>query len=261
MKTNTHNEHDTAATQHTAEHSVVSTRRRLIGGAAGGVGVLMAVSAKTALGTTVCQSPSAMVSGNASPRPDGPQPCSGGRSPGFWRNPQHFNAWTSAGGYAAVPPTLKDVSSCPTGLGGIGPENITAQGTSIQEVFGSPGLSVLKNYSHTAKDRSSTYISASDWGVWAVLAFPKDVGINEGHLLWHLCAAYLNALAFDDYAMTPAQVVEAGQSLLTGGVWCPSGMSNAVCTTNAMTPSDFVSYISGMYDFNAELELNLCKSK
>ena len=44
------------------------SRRRLFRGAAGGVGVVLAVQAKTALGTGTCQSPSARMSGNTSPR-------------------------------------------------------------------------------------------------------------------------------------------------------------------------------------------------
>ncbi|TVT75612.1 MAG: hypothetical protein FHP92_11710 [Denitromonas halophila] len=207
-------------------------RRRILGAAAGGVGVLLSVQAKTALGTGVCKSPSAMISGNTSPRPGGPQMCSGGRSPGFWRNPQHFSAWKSAN-----PAILKDVDACPTGLGKIGPENIADQGTLVRNIFPSAPV-------------------PSHWGLWGVLAFPKDAGINEGDLLWHLVAVYLNSLAFNDYAMTPQQVIDIGDTLLTGGVYCPSGMS---CGSNAMLPADFVAYVSQMYDINADVELQMCK--
>lgn len=253
MKMDTTNQQDKTAPEAAKQHPVQSSRRKLIGGAAGGVGVLMAVSAKTALGTTVCQSPSAMISGNTSPRPGDPEPCSGGRSPGFWRNPQHFSAWMPP----AIPATLMNVTSCPTGLGGIGPENIQDQGTLISAVFGSAGTSKLAPYSYKDANNQTHTISATQWGLWGVLAFPKDAGTNEGSLLWHLIAAYLNALAFEDYAMTPEQVIEAGIVLLNGGLWCPSGMND--CGANAMSASTFVAYISGMYNYNADLTLELCK--
>jgi hypothetical protein len=253
MKTDTTNPQDKTAHEAAEQGPVQSSRRRLIGGTAGGVGVLMAVSAKTALGTTVCQSPSAMISGNTSPNRDTPPPCSGGKSPGFWRNPQHFSAWAPP----AVPATLKNVTSCPTGLGGIGPENIENQGTLISTVFGSAGTSKLTSYSYQDANNVTQTISANDWGLWAVLAFPKDAGTNEGSLLWHLCAAYLNSLAFEDYALTTQQVIDAGIVLLNGGLWCPSGMED--CGVKAMSASSFVAYISGMYDYNADIALQLCK--
>ncbi|QID17130.1 hypothetical protein G3580_05420 [Nitrogeniibacter mangrovi] len=259
MNTHKHIEHDEANQPTQAEAVTRNSRRRLIGGA--GVGVLMAVSAKTALGTNICQSPSAMVSGNTSPNRDAPPPCSGGRSPGFWRNPQHFNAWVGA-----TPPTLVNVAQCPTGLGGISPDNICTQGTTVDSVFGSAATSLLTSYSGVRKGNTigcsaGPYtINPSDWGLWGVLAFPKDAGIQEGHLLWHLCAAYLNSLAFPDYALTTQQVVEAGVSLMTTGTWCPDSLSSS-CGTNAFTPSSFVAYLDGMYDINADLNIQWCTSK
>ncbi|MCB1957151.1 MAG: hypothetical protein KDG55_15840 [Rhodocyclaceae bacterium] len=224
------------------------SRRRVLTASGG---VLLAVQAKTALGTAICQSPSAMVSGNTSPRQDGPPPCSGGRSPGFWRNPQKFNAWVSP----AVHPTLKNVSLCPTGLGKISPANIETQGTPVLSVF-PDAAALLQDYIVTDKDGNVTLnIQASTWGIWAVLAFPKLVGINEGDLLWHLCAAYLNSLAFDDYALTTAQVIEAGAALLTGGTWCPSSINSSVCASNAFTGESFKAYISGMYHINSDLDI------
>lgn len=240
----THNPESSQANESGAAPS--STRRRLL---AGGGGVLLAVQAKTALGTAVCQSPSAMISGNTSPRQDGPPPCSGGRSPGFWRVPKHYNAWVGA-----THPTLKNVALCPTGLGGLSPKNLLDQGTPVLSVFPAAANIPLTSYTYQESGQTKT-IAASAWGIGAVLAFPKDVGINEGHLLWHLCAAYLNALAFSDYALTPEQVVEAGQSLLTVGSWCPSSMNPSVCASNSFNPSSFVQYISGMYDINADLQI------
>lgn len=242
--------------------SVRISRRRLVRGAAGGVGVMMAVSAKTALGTNICQSPSAMVSGNTSPEQGAPPPCSGGRSPGFWRNPQHFNAWIGA-----TPPTLRNVKLCPTGLGGMTPANICTQGTTAFEVWGAAATNHLASYSGTAQGSVECgsggpfTINPEEWGLWGILAFPKNAGINEGDLLWHLCAAYLNSLAFEDYALTTAQVIDAGMALLNNQNWCPDAISEEACGERAFTPSSFVSYISGMYDINADLNIEWCTSK
>ncbi len=241
-------------TTHTPENSQAqgagtgpsTARRRLL---AGGGGVLLAVQAKTALGTAICQSPSAMVSGNTSPRQDGPPPCSGGRSPGFWRVPKHYNAWTGA-----IHPTLKNVALCPTGLGGLSPANILDQGTLVLSVFPAAANIPLVSYTYTEGGQQKT-IGAGDWGLGAILAFPKAAGINEGDLLWHLCAAYLNSLAFPDYALTTDQVIEAGDALLNGGVWCPSSIDPNVCAANSFNASSFVQYISGMYDINSDLDI------
>jgi len=261
MNTDTTKQQDNGAPEVADKPLVQNSRRKLIGGTAGGVGVLMAISAKTALGTGICQSPSAMVSGNTSPNRDAPPPCSGGRSPGFWRNPQHFAAWVGA-----TPPTLRNAGLCPTGLGQLTPANICSQGTTVYQVFGTAATNLLTSYSGTAKGDPGCgpggpfTINPTDWGLWAVLAFPKDAGINEGDLLWHLCAAYLNSLTFSDYAMTPEQVIAAGQSLLTSGYWCPYP-DTANCGDKGFTPSSFVSYISGMYDINAELNIDWCTTK
>jgi len=223
-------------------------RRRIV---VGGGGVLLAVQARTSLGQAICQSPSVMLSGNASPQAGAPAPCSGGLSPGFWRNPQHFSAWVGA-----EPATLINVSPCPTGLGGIGPENIGDQGTLVKPVFGWAAVKMLTSYTYVDGGGTSITIWPEDWGLWAVLAFPKLVGIQEGHLLWHLTAAYLNSLAFPDYALTTTQVIQAAEALLDGGLWCPT----IDCGANAFTPQDFVDYVSGMYDINADLEFQLCKA-
>jgi len=263
MKTNTPS--SDPKTQDTATDRVEISRRRLVRGAAGGVGVMMAVSAKTALGTGICQSPSAMVSGNTSPNRDTPPPCSGGRSPGFWRVPQKFIAWPGGDGPdGATPPTLRNAAACPTGLGQITPNNICTQGTTALSIWGTAATNLLKSYSGTAAGSLECgpggpfTIQPTDWGIWAILAFPKDVGINEGDLLWHLCAAYLNSLIFPDYALTTQQVIDAGKSLLVGSHWCPDSISADACGSKAFTSSSFVAYISGMYDINADLNFDWC---
>ena len=74
-----------------------TSRRRLFRGAAAGTGVILAVSSKTALGTGICQSPSAKMSGNLSGHRHTSATCKGGLSPGFWKVPQHFGHWARAG--------------------------------------------------------------------------------------------------------------------------------------------------------------------
>lgn len=208
-----------------------TTRRRLITAAGGGV--LLSVKASTALGNSICQSPSAMMSGNASPRPDNGN-CTGGRSPGFWAQPQHFLHWRDAG---AEPPSFNGVVvDCATGLGKLGLSDITYIGTPINSVF--PGA--LTN----------------DFGMWAVIAFPNEESFGPNRqLLRHLSAAWLNAGYFDYYPMTQTQVKNMWLDLRNGGLYCPGGNCG---TGGGWTATQVIAYIEGMYDFNADVP-NLCK--
>lgn len=223
------------------------SRRRLVTGMTGGVGVLLAVQAKTALGTTVCQSPSAMVSGNASPSPN-PPPCSGGRSPGFWKVPKHFGHWPIAG--AAYPTFYDNIGEC--GVGGMQGLNkysdvvtkIKTPGTLIVTLF--PGAPV-----------PSTPIPT---GIWAVMAFPEDAAFNStgyGQFMRHLACAWLNAGYFADYPITRVQITDMWNAVVFGGgVYYPSGG-----TSGGMNKDQLVAYISGMYDYNADnLEEPLCST-
>lgn len=208
-------------------------RRRLFRGVPAGIGVLLAVQAKTALGTTpACQSPSAMMSGNASPRP-GVTTCSGGRSPGFWKVPQHFNSWGPAG---ATYPTFNGiVVECQTGLKSLTQANIATHGTLLSNVL--PGAPANK-------------------GIWAVLAFPND--FSGGQLMRHLVAAWLNAGYFGtSYPISRPQIVEMWNATKSGGTYCPTGTT---CTT-PWGSAQVISYIQGMYDINAGLgnDPALCK--
>jgi len=215
-------------------------RRKLFRGASGGVGVFLAVQAKTALGGSICQSPSARMSGNTSPRPGGPAPCSGGRSPGFWKVPQKFNYWTGA-----TPATFKKpVSICSSGMQGLSMLDILTEGTLLSVVF--PG-------------------SPSSHGLWAVLAFPthQDFG-GQGQLLRHLSAAYLNSKypswTGGPYPISTAQIQEMWRQLKSCNLYNPTISSG--CATTGMTASDVIAYISGMYDIAADLpaDPDLCKS-
>lgn len=209
------------------------SRRRLVTGMTGGV--LLAVQAKTALGNTVCQSPSAMVSGNASPNPN-PPPCSGGRSPGFWKVPQKFNYWDDI----AVPPTFRPeagVSICSAGMQGLALSDIVTQG--------SPVSLALPSASPTGPSVTSP---EGFWGMWAVLAFPTE--FNGGQLMRHLIAAWLNANYFSDYPITTQQISEMWAETSDGGTYM------------GMTAQDVIDYISNMYDINAEVgeDPDLCKN-
>lgn len=232
-----------------------SKRRRLLTGSAAGAGVFFAMQAKSALGNVTCQSPSAKISGNTSPRPGTGTTCSGGRSPGFWKQPQHFPYWRGV-----MYPTFKTkIYPCATGLGNVTPCDIKTRGTLVGTLFpGAPG---------------------SDKSIWEVLVWPTnypvtvtdkkgnctvkgntDVFQGKGQLLRALACAYLNAGYFNSagqlYPITQQQVRDMWNAVKGGGTYCPAGMS---CGANAMTASQIISYIESMYDINADV-VNLCKA-
>lgn len=219
-------------------------RRRLFRGVGGGVGVLMAVSAKSALGGGVCQSPSAMMSGNTSPRPGTGSTCSGGLSPGYWVQPQHSPNWSTAGG--VFPQVNGTVVSCSTGLAKVAFTDITNQGTTLQSVFtGWSPVGYVGNVS-----------------MWWVINAPNDAIFGGaggvGQLLRHLSCAWLNAGYFQTsaakYPMTKAQVVEMWLQLKSTGAYCPGSLT----CSKPWSAADVIAYISNMYDVNAPVD-NLCK--
>lgn len=215
------------------------TRRRFMGAAAGSVGVLLAVQARSALGSGICQSPSALVSGNASPRPD-EERCSGGRSPGFWKQPQFFYEWTIAG--AEYPTFSVELGECPTGVSDLSPDVILTPGTLVSEIL--PG--------------APSYLNGADPGIWEILAFPTNFG-PIGQFMRHLIAAWLNAGLFADYPITRDQIVDMWLAAKDGGVYCPSSLT---CTGDSgLDRDEIIAYISGMYDINAEIEKKICKAQ
>lgn len=221
------------------------SRRRLVTGMTGGVGVLLAVQAKTALGTTVCQSPSAMVSGNTSQTPDQAQ-CSGGLSPGYWKVPQHFSDWTAAG--AQYPTFSSGIGECgSTGMQGLNKysdvqKKIVTPGTLIADLF--PGANVPLGS-----------------GIWAVIAFPNDKAFDPGKtgigmFMRHLACAWLNAGSpwlNGSYPIRRDQIRDMWIAASAGGVYYPSGV-----TSGGMNMKQLIAYIEGMYDYNAGLEPTLC---
>lgn len=213
-------------------------RRRLFKGAAGSAGVLLSVHAKTALGTGVCKSPSAIMSGNTSPRPNSGVTCSGGRSPGFWKVPQKFNYWATAG---ATPPTFNvSVNECATGMQNLVLSNLATQGTLLTGIgfVGAP----------------------AGVGIWAVMAFPNS--FPGGQLMRHLSAAWLNAGYFTSnaakYPITRQQVIDMWNATKGGGLYCPGTIGN--CGTSGWTSTQVISYISGIYDVNSGVEPDLCQA-
>lgn len=214
-----------------------ASRRRLFKGVAGGAGVLLSVHAKTALGAGVCKSPSAIMSGNTSPRPNSGVTCSGGRSPGFWKVPQKFNYWGPAG---ATPPTFNvTVNECATGMQNLTLGSLATQGTLLTNIgfVGAP----------------------ANTGIWAVMAFPTS--FDGGQLMRHLSAAWLNAGYFTSdaarYPVTRQQVIDMWNATKSGGLYCPGSMGG--CGTSGWTAAQVISYISGIYDINSGVEPDLCQ--
>lgn len=215
-------------------------RRRLFRGVYGGVGVLMAVQAKTALGAA-CASPSAILSGNTSPRSGTGSTCSGGRSPGFWKVPQHAGNWSGAG--AVFPIFTNPVLVCDSGMKTLTLDVISNQGTTLESVGLSGG-------------------APSVTGIWAILAFPGS--FSGGQLLRHLSAAWLNAGYFgsvgQQYPLTRPQIIQMWIATRSGGLYCPTSMT---CGPSAgWSAQQVITYISGMYDVNASIDdPNLCTNK
>ena len=220
-------------------------RRRLFRGVGGGAGVLLAVSAKSALGGGVCQSPSAMMSGNTSPRPGTGTTCSGGLSPGYWVQPQHAGNWTTAGG--VFPSFNGIVVSCTTTLSQVKNADIVTPGTTIQSIFSNWVPIGIAN----------TPIS-----MWYVIYNPNDAMFggpgSMGQLLRHLSCAWLNAGYFSSssalYPITKAQVQDMWQQLRNTGSYCPGSLPNC---SKPWSAADVINYIEGMYDINSPVA-NLC---
>ena len=228
----------TAGSADSVNSGLSLARRRLFRGAAAGAGVLLTVHAKTALGG-VCKSPSAMMSGNTSPRPGDGSVCSGGRSPGFWKVPQHFQYWGPAG---ATPPTFNvGVVTCASGMQNLTLANVTNHGTLLTNAgfVGAP----------------------AGVGIWAVMAFPNS--FTGGQLMRHLSAAWLNAGYFTSstqrYPITRAQIADMWIATSSGGLYCPGTIVGG-CGSSGWTAAQVIAYIDGMYDINDGVGPDLCTS-
>jgi hypothetical protein len=220
-------------------------RRRLFRGVGGGAGVLLTVSAKSALGGGICKSPSAMMSGNTSPRPGTGITCSGGRSPGYWVQPQHSPNWVVAGG--VFPQFSGQVVACTSSLNKVAFTDISTQGTTIQSIF---------------TGWSPAVVGVGNVSIWWAINDPNDAMFGGpggvGQLLRHLSCAWLNAGYFKSdsakYPLTQEQVVDMWLKLKSTGTYCPGSLS----CTKPWTASEVITYISNMYDINSPVD-NLCK--
>ncbi|NMG28759.1 hypothetical protein [Aromatoleum evansii] len=217
------------------------SRRRFIGATAGGVGVLLAVQAKSALAGT-CLSPSAMVSGNLS-RPGDTQNCIGGLSPADWKlqdqQGQMVNAWPSVYVAPTFSTALADQTSCNGGHDITNPKEVFAlgpsgplMGTLVSEVFsGAP----------------------PDTGIWEVLAFPHLFDSPSGEFMSHLLAALFNALTIPGYPVKTWHVFEMWEALKGGAnsLYCPSSL---VCNPDSgLRQEDVIAYLSSTYDVKSGL--------
>lgn len=212
-------QNDTAANA-PAVPPTVPRRRRLLGAATGGVGVLLAVQARTALGQAMCISMSGQMSGNTSPHSDHLVPCEPGFSPGFWRQPKTFREWWSAA--RVVPPTFKtSVKECTNGQGSLGTDVIDTPGTLVTAVFASApvGMNV---------------------GIWEVIA----TSTMYDPLLRHLLCAWLNAGAVNGYAINREQILDMWSQLSAGKLYCPGDIT---CNGEGMDAGQVTAMIEATY--------------
>lgn len=225
----------------TSESRAVGSRRRFIGATAGGVGVLLAVQAKSALGGT-CQSPSALVSGNLSRPADGLN-CTGGLSPTVWKLQDNqgrmINAWPAGFSAPTFNTTLTDSSGCNGGHDIANPKDVIAA-VSGNALIGTPVTDVLPG-------------APGNTGIWEVLAFPDFFTSPSGELMSHLLAAWFNALTFPGYPVKTWHVSEMWEALKGGAAstYCPSSL---VCNSDmGLTASDVIAYLKSTYDLTSGL--------
>ena len=236
-------------------------RRRFVG-AAGGVGVLLAVQARTALGQEMCESMSGDMSGNTSPHSEHLVPCISGQSPGFWSQPQKFSDWVGA-----VPPTFSSQGATTLLSGqGLGEDasmtNLETPGndifpSAVPPTFGSQGVMTSLSGQGQVKDASMTDpgtpvndifpgavseppLPAQRTGLWEVISMED----HPNQVLRHLASAWLNANAISGYPLTPSQVKQMWLDLSTTGYYCPP---NIDCADGGMSASEVKTYIESTY--------------
>lgn len=226
--------------ERTAASPSTGSRRRFIGATAGGVGVLLAVQARSALGGT-CLSPSALVSGNLSHPADGLN-CTGGLSPTVWKlqgtQGQMANPWPAGFTAPTFNTTLTDSTGCNGGHDIANPKDVIAVDLSGNPMIGTPVDQVLPG-------------APGNTGIWEVLAFPDFFTSPSGELMSHLLAAWFNALAFPGYPVKTWHISEMWEALKGGGTYCPS---NLACNTDmGLTTSDVIAYLTTTYDLTSGL--------
>ena len=186
-----------------ANASGENMRRRLVKGALTAAPVVLTLRGQSALATTGCASPSAVLSGNQSPGRTA-KPCGAGWSPGYWKVCQHLPLWDGC----LTKPTYKTGYTCTSG--NPDPNQMTSEGTLFKTIFANTGL-------------------LGDYSCWRILAYPAMVdkslsgfNINEVQLARHLIATYLNRCKIgSSFPVTALQMQAMWDGRLTG--YCPLG--------------------------------------
>lgn len=247
-----------------------AARRRLIAGGLAGAPIFLSLASRSALANT-CVSPSRVFSGNASPHQENFS-C-GGRSPGYWKQPQHFASWPLAkpdvetykngnwsnddsGGPSLGKFTSWKQSTLSNGDARIG-NGIDNSGSgghqfgaSFASVFGSvSGMKpVVPN--RPAGDNKGVVDGSRAVCMWEILCYPSQVASEAGlnvvtvQLARHLVAAYFNTYVVADYPLTRAQIVAMWQNTGGLGTWCPI----PGCSTG-WGPAEIICYLKRTFDF------------
>ena len=149
--------------------------------------------------------------------------------------------------------------TCLTGMGNLRIDDPIHHGTPLNDLF--PGAVAS---TATVGTLGGTGLPEPP-GVWTVMAFPKDPVFGDmGILLFHLSAAYLNAMRFnsptptfgEQYPINAAQVQDMWIQLKTTGVYCPSSIPQCTAPWNA---EQVKAYIESLYDINSDEVVDLCK--
>ena len=158
----------------------------------------------------------------------------GGRSPGYWKQCQHFSEW---------PVTAPSILGCTNGT----PSQPSA--VTFGSGASSPGESFYPTFSSAA---TLLPVVAPTTGrtisMWEILAFPNPVASASGtateivQLARHLIAAYFNAMVVSDYPITPAQVLGMWAHGV-GGNYCPIGPCQ-----HPWGPSELICYLKRTFD-------------
>lgn len=196
----------------------------MIGAAASGTGILLAVQARTALGAATCLSPSAVVSGNQSTQPDALN-CTGGATPTVWKLQTSLLLW----------PTLDAIAP-------------TFTATLVDSSTGCNGSHDVSADPHAYMSDLGTRVSAilpggpSDLSVWEVLAFPAKY--VDGDLMAALLAAWFNAKYYaPDYPIKRWHVTEMWTER---GDYCPASIT---CSPGSgMSVTAMLNYIVSTFD-------------
>lgn len=208
-----------------------ASRRRLFKGVAGSTGVLLAVHAKTALGTGTCVSPSRQMSGNQSPRTGGPV-CASGNHPNAWCAPgTGFGHWPST---CSKPSFKSDTTNTtkgnltlatakPSGYRNIAPVDMAGEGLLMSSVVsGAPSI-----------------------GLWRAMSTETCLVGSNRVLLAYLCAAWINGQQFNQpsgrFPISDNDIKRMAELSINGQLYCPSSL--LTCGSSAWTPGEVLTYL------------------